>query len=82
MRISAEIYRSGENPMTNQIKCSKCRFVREDKLFSEPGWLAYECGHHDSELYRCLLNVSRNGDPLPRITGPGCSYFEREGANK
>ena len=60
----------------SHIRCSRCRFTREDPEASERGWTAYECGNGDSEYYRALLNVRRNGDRQQRVTWRGCPCGE------
>ena len=59
------------------IRCSKCRFVRQDEDASELGWKAYECGNRKSPYYKSLVNSSVNGEMLRRITFSGCAYGER-----
>ncbi len=60
------------------IKCALCRFVREDKSMSERAWKAYECGNAKSEYYRCLLNISRDGNMMPSVKWHGCSCGQKK----
>ena len=55
-------------------KCANCRFVRPDIKASERHWTAYECGNSKSEYYRCLLNISIEGEKLTWLAWPGCEY--------
>jgi hypothetical protein len=40
-------------------------------------WAAYECGNPDSEFYKSLLNIRRNGDRQSSVTWRGCEYGGR-----
>ena len=61
----------------SMIKCISCIYARQDKSASEGAWIAYECGNGKSEFYKCLLNVSVNGDKLKKISWSGCEYGVR-----
>lgn len=56
----------------NHIECAECMYARPDKIASEKGWTAYECGNVDSEYYKSLLNVSSEGDKQRIISWGGC----------
>jgi hypothetical protein len=58
------------------MKCSKCRFALKDKQASNISWTAYQCGNINSEYYGCLLNTSKSGNTLRRITWSGCKFGE------
>jgi len=60
----------------SHIRCSRCRYVREDPEASERHWTAYECGNAGSDYYRSLLNVRRNGDRQQRVAWGGCPCGE------
>ena len=59
------------------ITCSRCRYVRQDKLCSEADWVAIECGNPRSDYYRALLNVTKGGDKCARIIWQGCPCGKR-----
>ena len=40
-------------------------------------WTAIQCANPKSEYHRALLNVTPDGDMLPRITWEGCPLGER-----
>jgi hypothetical protein len=61
---------------SSHIRCSLCRFVREDPEAGERDWTAYECGNPDSEYHKALLNVRPNGDKQQRVTWGGCPCGE------
>ena len=63
--------------LTGYIKCEECRFARPDEDSSSRLWTAYECGNVDSEFYKCLLNVSPQGNKQDRITWRGCELGRR-----
>ena len=44
------------------IKCISCKYAKADTRASTKDWTAYECTNPDSEYYRCLLNVTINGE--------------------
>ena len=48
-----------------------------DDYVPSDDWTAYECGNRQSEYFRALLNVSKDGDKLPLITWAGCKHGER-----
>ena len=54
------------------IKCISCKYAKADTRASTKDWTAYECTNPDSEYYRCLLNVTINGEKQFRITWCGC----------
>ena len=58
--------------MAKHIRCARCRFVRPDPKASDRDWTAYECGKHESEYFRALVNISEDGRRLNRIVWKGC----------
>ena len=59
------------------IRCSCCRFVREDPSMSDLDWTAYECGNPESEYNKALLNVDQQGNKQVSLTWTGCRSGER-----
>ena len=63
-----------------RVECASCKYVNEDLNVSDCKWTAFECGNSKSEYFRCLLNITYNGDKLHNIEWPGCEsgkYSER-----
>lgn len=67
--------------MKKVIKCISCRFARHNPRFSDKSWKAYECTNPHSDYYKCLLNLTRNGDKQHRISWNGCALGERRCSN-
>jgi hypothetical protein len=63
--------------MSEKIRCSDCKYVREDEKMSEKSWTAYECGNPASEYHKSLLNVTINGDKQSRVSWSGCECGKR-----
>lgn len=63
---------------SNCIKCINCKYAHVDKLSSTKDWEAYECTNKDSEYYKCLLNVTANGDKQFKISWGGCEYGQAD----
>ncbi len=64
------------------IKCVDCKYVRADKSASSKNWTAFECGNADSEFYRCLLNVTKNGERQFQVTWCGCECGRKAEARR
>ena len=59
------------------IKCLNCIFAKADPTVSTSKWTGFECTNSQSPYFKSLLNVSRRGSPLSKITWLGCTFGKR-----
>jgi hypothetical protein len=59
-----------------RVPCSSCKYAEIDVMYSTCCWKAYECRNPESDYYKALLNITKNGKELPYITWIGCSWGE------
>ena len=65
--------RGGESVNT----CRSCRFAVRDETTNEVGWCGIMCSNPESEYYKSLLNTSKDGNKLDKVTWGGCPKHEK-----